>query len=122
MAKHNKPSHPSAEEPKQEDFSTAHPLMRNKSQAQDMLEKAMSRKDENDFKIQEVAQWKQCVNAVAASDNGKMLLRSMIQFAGIMEPPVLNNPNRMVTNTIKGSFYLTWIRPYLEASVRRELE
>lgn len=122
MAKAKQPqSQPSAEEP-QEDFSHAHPLMRHQTQAQAMLEKALARKDADEFKIKEIEQWKRCVNAVAASPDGRMLLRSMLQYSGVLEAPVINNPNRMVTNTIKGSFYLTWIRPYLQPEVRRELE
>ena len=96
--------------------------MRHTSQAQDMLERSLKRHDADDFKIKEITEWKNCINAVASSPNGRMLLRSMIQFSGIMDVPALNNPNRMVTNTIKGSFYLTWVRPYLQPEVRRELE
>lgn len=123
MAKQDKPeSQQAAEEPQQEDFSRAHPLMRNVSQAQDMAERAMKRHEVDDFKIKEIAEWKICINSVASTPNGRMLLRSMLQYSGILDAPVLNNPNRMVTNTIKGSFYLTWVRPYLTPEVRRELE
>jgi hypothetical protein len=123
MVKAKQPeSQPSAEEPQQEDFSRAHPLMRHTTQAQEMLEKAMARKEADDFKIKEIEEWKLCVNSVASSPNGRMLLRSMLQFSGVLEAPQVNNPNRMVTNTIKGSFYLTWVRPFLNPEVRRELE
>lgn len=115
-------SQPSAEEAQPEDFSRAHPLNRHRSQTGDLLEKALARKDADDFKIQEVEEWKRCVNAVASTQNGRMLLRSMLQYSGILDAPKLNNPNQMVTNTIKGSFYLTWVRPYLTPEVRRELE
>ena len=123
MVKQTKPASPQAsEEPKAEDFSHAHPLMRGTSQVQEMVEKSLARKDADDFKIKEVAEWKLCVNAVASTPNGRMLLKSMLQYSGLMDPPQINNPNKMVTNTIKGSFYLTWIRPFLEPDVRKELE
>ena len=123
MVKHSKPDSPQpSEAPVEEDYSTAHPLNRQRSQTQDMLERALSRKNADDFKIEEIKEWKLCVNSVASTDNGRMLLRSMIQYSGLMSPPEVNNPNKMVTNTIKGSFYLTWIRPYLEPEVRREIE
>lgn len=122
MVKHHKPESQQPEAPIEEDFSRAHPLMRHTTQAQEFLEKAMARKDTEDFKIREIAEWKECVNAVASTTHGRMLLKSMLQYSGLLDPPAVNNPNRMVTNTIKGSFYLTWVRPYLKPEVRRELE
>jgi len=123
MVKHSKQESPQQSEvANQEDFSTAHPLNRNRTQASDMIERAMSRKDVDDFKIKEIEQWKVCVNAVASTPNGRLLLRSMLQYSGVLDAPSINNPNKMVTNTIKGSFYLTWVRPYLQPDVRRELE
>lgn len=124
MAKPTKPeSQPSAEiTPKTADFSRAHPLMRSLTQSQELLERQLGRKNIDDFKIKEVDQWKVCVNAVANTTEGKMLLKSMLQYSGVFNPPDIANANKMITNTLKGSFYLTWIRPYLETDVRRELE
>lgn len=123
MVKHSKPeSQPSEADGAQEDFSRAHPLNRNRTQVGDMLERSMQRQEANEFKVKEIAEWEMCVNAVASTPNGRMLLRSMLQYSGILDAPTLNNPNKMVTNTIKGSFYLTWIRPYLQPEVRKELE
>ena len=122
MVKHSKPESQPSEEQLEEDFSTAHPLNRNRTQTQELIERALKRKDADDFKIKEVAEWKLHVNAVAATDSGKVLLRSMLQYSGIMAPPDVTNANRMVTNTIKAGFYLTWIRPFLQPEVRRELE
>lgn len=123
MAKHKQPeSPPHSEETAQEDFSRAHPLNRHRSQTDEMLERALSRKDADEFKIKEIAEWRACVNAVASTPNGRMLLRSMLQYSGVLDAPSVNNPNKMVTNTIKGSFYLTWVRPYLQPEVRKELE
>ena len=123
MAKHSKPESQDSNQPlEQEDFSTAHPLMRNTSQAQELLERSLKRKDADVFKIKEVQDWKVCVNAVASTDAGKILLRSMLQHSGVFNPPDISNANKMVTNTIKGSFYFTWIRPYLAPELRREVE
>jgi len=82
----------------------------------------LRRHEADDFKIKEVAEWKLCVNAVASTSNGRLLLKSMLQYSGVLEAPKINSPNQMVTNAIKGAFYLTWIRPYLEPDVRKELE
>lgn len=124
MVKPQQPESPPSEgtEPQAEDFSRAHPLMRNRTQTDTLLEDALKRKSVDDFKIKEIAEWKLCVNAVANTPNGRMLLRSMLQYSGVLDAPALNNPNKMVTNAIKGAFYLTWIRPYLKPEVRKELE
>lgn len=115
-------SQPLAEEATEEDFSTAHPLMRKRNQSQDFLEAALARQNKDTFKINEIAEWKKCVNTVAASEAGQMLLRSMLQYSGVLSVPNVSSANQMVTNTIKGAFYLTWIRPYLQPEVRKELE
>lgn len=115
-------SQPSNGEQPQEDFSRSHPLMRHTSQAQQFAEEALKRDKAHEFKINEVAEWKRCVNSVASTIEGKLFLKSMIDFSGIMAPPVISNANAMVTNTIKGAFYFTWVRPFLEPKVRKELE
>lgn len=122
MVKPSKPESQGSEQPIEEDFSRAHPLMRHTTQSQELMEKALGRKTAHDFKISEIAEWKKCVNAVANTPNGRMLLKSMLQYSGVLDAPDIANANKMVTNTIKGSFYFTWIRPYLQPEVRRELE
>lgn len=122
MAKPKAPASQPSEEPKQEDFSTAHPLMRHGNQTTDMLEKAMVRKDFDDFQIKEKEQWRIIVNSIASTQNGKLLFKSMIDYAGVLAPPPINNPAKMVTNSLKGAFYFTWIRPYLNPEVRKELD
>ena len=121
MDKHNQPESPQLSEA-QDDFSTAHPLNRHRTQTSDMLEQALKRQDASDFKIKEIAEWKACVNAVASTPNGRLFIRSMLQYSGVLDIPSVNNPNKMVTNTIKAAFYLTWVRPYLEPNVKKELE
>lgn len=122
MAKPKTPESQPSEQAPEEDFSRAHPLMRNKNQAEDLLEKALKRQHVDEFKVNEIVEWKKCVNAVAASEHGALLLKSMLQFSGVLSVPNLGSANQMVTNTIKGSFYLTWIRPYLNPEVRKEIE
>lgn len=122
MVKPKTPASQDSKEPEAENFDTAHPLMRHTTQAQEILERSMKRKDVADFKIQEKEEWKRCVNAIAATDNGKLLFKSMLDYSGLLMPPDITNGSKMVTNTLKGAFYFTWIRPYLETKVRKELE
>ena len=121
MAKQPKQESPQPE-PAAEDNSNLHPLLRGQSRVQGLIDRHKEREEAKEFKIAEVDQWKQCVNSLAASDHGRMFLRSMIQFSGANDPPSIGNPQKMVTNAIKSAFYLTWVRPFLQPDVRKELE
>lgn len=119
-----KPQQAPPPQPEQNDTdnSRLHPLLRGQSPADALMAAATKRKEQKEFQIEEFEEWKKCVNGVAATPNGRMLLRSMIQFSGVNEPPELNNPQKMVTNTIKAAFYLKWVRPVLSPDLRREIE
>lgn len=105
-----------------EDNSRLHPLLRGKNPAENLMAAALARKEQKEFQIEEVEEWKKCVNGLASTPNGRMFIRSMIQFSGVNEPPELGNPQRMVTNTIKAAFYLRWVRPFVNPDLRKELE
>lgn len=125
MARHQgqQASPPAAPEPEQaEDNSKLHPLLRGQQPADALLAAAMRRKEQKEFQIEELEEWKTCVNVLAATPNGKMFLRSMIQFSGVNDAPELSNPQRMVTNTIKAAFYLRWVRPFINPDLRKEIE
>lgn len=118
-----RPQEPQASPPEQaEDNSRLHPLLRGQNPAEALMAAAQRRKEQKEFQIEELEEWKKCVNGVAATPNGQMFLRSMIQFSGINDPPELSNPQRMVTNTIKAAFYLRWVRPFITPDLRKEIE
>lgn len=87
---------------------------------------AQTRLDNRDkwkaFKAAEADKWRLGINSMAASEHGRMLLRAMLDESGILKPPNLGNAQSLITNQIKGAFYLTWVRPFLELKVRQELE
>lgn len=120
------PQEPKVSQPAQpeqaEDNSKLHPLLRGQQPAEALMAAAMRRKEEKEFQIGELETWKECVNGLAATPNGKMFIRSMIQFSGVNDPPELSNPQRMVTNTIKAAFYLRWVRPFINPDLRKEIE
>lgn len=120
-----RPQEPKASPPSEEmseDNSKLHPLLRGQNPAEALMAAATRRKEQKEFQIDELEEWKICVNGLASTPNGQMFLRSMIQFSGVNEPPELGNPQRMVTNTIKAAFYLRWVRPFLNPNLRKELE
>lgn len=116
MANPQQPASPSA------NAEPVHPLLRQVTQADKLMEAARARKEHREFQITELEAWKECVNGMAATPNGQLFLKSMIQHAGNLSPPQLNNPQQMVMNNIKAAFYLSWVRPYLNPELRKELE
>lgn len=123
MARPQEPKASPQVQPEQaEDNSRLHPLLRGQQPSEAFMAAAIKRKEQKEFQIEELEEWKKCVNGVAATPNGQMFLRSMIQFSGVNEPPELGNPQRMVTNTIKAAFYLRWVRPFINLNLRKEVE
>lgn len=122
MVKHSRQASPVTPEPQEADYSRTHPLLRGESQVDSLLAAARKRNEQKEFQITELEAWKTCVNGLAATTNGQMFLRSMIQFSGVNDPPMLGNPQSMVVNTIKAAFYLRWVRPYLSSDLRKDIE
>lgn len=123
MANPKQPASPATPEAEQaEDNSKLHPLLRGQQPAEALMAAALKRKEQKEFQIEELEEWKTCINGLAATPNGKMFLRSMIQFSGVNDAPELSNPQRMVTNTIKAAFYLRWVRPFIQPDLRKEIE
>lgn len=108
--------------PQAEEQLSNHPLMRNAPQADKLLEAARQRKEDREFQVGELKQWKDCVNGVGSTPNGQLFLKSMIQYAGNLRPPTLSNPQKMLVNNIKAAFYLECVRPYLNPDIRKEVE
>lgn len=121
MAKPKEPASPPTSD-NAEDNSKLHPVLRGQSMADKLLAAQHQRKEEQEFRIAELEEWKTCVNGLAATPNGRMFLNSFLQYSGMFDPPHLANPSRMVTNTIKGSFYFSWVRPYLQPELRKDIE
>lgn len=101
---------------------TGHPLLR-PTQLDKFTAAAQKRAQAKEFQIEELGQWRDSLNRIAASPDGQLLLRSMIQFSELHSPPAdYKDTVKMVVDRSRQAFYLTWVRPYLDPQLRKEIE
>ena len=122
MAQRPRTHSPQPTEPEAENFDTAHPLMRHSPQVDNFLKAAEQRKQQKEFQIEELELWKDAVIGLAASPNGRLFLKSMIQFSGYFEPVNTGSAQMMIERAIKASFYLKWVKPFLSPELRSTIE
>lgn len=113
-----------AEDPKQPAPSrnTGHPLLRGESQALDYFAKLRENKEQLAMKAEELKEWKATLNRMASTKDGAQVLRIMIMLSGWQQPGNIKDTVRMVEDNGRIDFYLRWIRPYLDATLRKEIE
>lgn len=116
------PRTPSPQPVEETPFATAHPLLRQATQVDEMLAAAAKRKEAKEFQIEELEVWKDAVNGLAATPNGRLFLKSMLQFTAHFEPVNTGSAQTMVERALKASFYLKWVRPYLNPDLRSAIE
>ena len=101
---------------------SAHPLHRNLSKVSEALER-MAGKDAAEEKfIDDLEEWKKCVQSIAGSPNGTQFLKVMVRHMGLYAPPNTANTVKMVEDAGKRGFYLNFVRPYLTATHKGEIE
>lgn len=99
-----------------------HPLMRQVSQAEDLLKRAAERNDFKEFQITEVEKWRATVKALAQSPDGQLFLKSMLQHSSYFSDIPLAQSNRMIESRIRATFYMNCVRPFLTPDVRSTIE
>lgn len=117
-----KPKQPVSPQAEGEEAQPLHPLLRNLSQVDELLKASAARKEQREFQITELETWRDCVNGLAASPNGRMFLQSMVQFSGLFDPANIRDTMKCVDVGVKSAFYLKWVRPYLNPDLRKEIE
>lgn len=110
------------EEPKKVDNSRSHPLKRSKSALESFIEKMNLHKEKDEFKLGQIEEWEDCVNRLANIPDGKFFLQTMIRHAGFLDAQNTANTVKMVENAGKSAFYLTYVRPFLEEKLRKDIE
>lgn len=122
MAKPTRPVSPPQAADAEENVRGGHPLMRNMPQVDDLMAAARARKAHKEFQITELEQWSDAVNGLASTPNGKLFLKSMLQFSGIFDPANIRDTMGMVDAGIKAAFYMKWVRPHLNPDLRSSIE
>lgn len=117
------PSNKTPHDPAQPSRNTGHPLLKNATQVQAMIDRAAGRDAAKEFEIEELDKWRLSLNRIAATPDGKALFRAMISFSDLFTPPGNSRDTvKMVEDKNKAAFYLKWVRPYLDSSLRKDIE
>lgn len=90
------------------------------------VEKIIARRKEEDrlrdLAIENEAEYKKALNGMAASPNGKLVLKTLIKACGVFDPKEGTDGVALIENNAKRNLYLRFIRPYLEPQMKQELE
>lgn len=105
-----------------EKVSTGHPVLDQMLQTDAFAEAHRKRKELEEFQVAELETWKQTVMVLAASVDGQLFLKSMVQHSGMFEPPSYKDTLKMVEVRLKSEFYLKWVRPFLTPNLRSAIE
>ena len=102
--------------------NTGHPLLKGESQVLEYVARQRENKEQAAMHAEELKEWKATLNRVAATKDGAHMLRVMITLAGIFQPGNIKDTVRMVEDNGKADFYLRWVRPYLDSTLRKDIE
>lgn len=102
--------------------NTGHPLLKNEAQVMQMLKQWQNLENKEEVVIERIEEWKECVNRLASTPDGQHFLRMMIKFSGLFAPANSRDTVKMVETVGKQAFYLTYVRPYLNLTLRKEIE
>lgn len=91
------------------------------STAERLLAAKKEREDRQKTQILNEAEYAMALNAFAASDNGKIILKPMLRYMGWAKPPSKNGVDMVELNGMR-RLYVELIRPYLEPTIRAEIE
>lgn len=104
------------------DGGSAHPLHKNLSRVSEVMDRIAGKDAAEEKFIEDVEDWKKCVQSLAGSPNGTQFLKIMVRHMGLYAAPNTQNTVKMVEDAGKRAFYLTFVRPYLTATHKGEIE
>lgn len=71
---------------------------------------------------EEVAEYTACINRLFSSPDGQFFLNKLLRFAGLTSFDKVLNPAKLVEDRGRQSVWFDLLRPYLDKSIRRELD
>lgn len=102
--------------------TSQHPLHRTMSRMEMALDKLSNKEQVQEQVLEDREEWAKCVKALASSANGKLFFKVMCRHAQVFLPPVPENATKVVLNSARQEFYLKFVRPFLDANHKGEIE
>ena len=72
--------------------------------------------------VENEQEYKKALNSMGKSRNGALVLRTLIKVCGVFEPDDGFDAAALIRKGERRNVYLKFIRPYLEPSIKQELE
>lgn len=114
------PSHKRDE--KEAEKNRDHPLRRQRSITDDLLEAATAREAQKELVIERIEDWKKTLNRLASSPDGQLLFTYMLRACNLFTPGAPKDTVQAVVDKQRQDFYLRFCRPYIDPSIRKEFE
>lgn len=115
------PSHKITAE--EHEHARSHPLRQGRSIADSMIERAGLNQQREEVIIERIEDWKKAVNRLASSPDGKLFFGYLIKSCNLHTPqPNARDTVQAVVDKQRQDFYLRHVRPYLDKSIRAEIE
>lgn len=100
-----------------------HPLVKTQSRIEKALNDLDKRKADDELLIEKIEEeWIPAVRGMASTPNGQVFLRMMVKASGLFTPGTVRDTHASVDQKAKADFYLRHVRPYLDKSIRSEIE
>lgn len=96
--------------------------MREAHAAMDMVKRLKANDQAEEFKIEQMAEWKKALNRLAATPDGKLFIKVMLNHSGLFAQDDNALHAQQVVTRARSAFYRTWVRPHLDKSLRAEIE
>lgn len=72
--------------------------------------------------IENEKDYRAAVNRIFSRNDGKLLIKYLLKFSGIYNDSPQINPAQLIEDKGKRAYYLKMIRPYLDKTLRMEIE
>jgi hypothetical protein len=87
-----------------------------------LSEREEQRKKQQEVVIERADEWKEALNRLLNTDDGKLLAKYLIKFCRVFAPDNSSNQIELVENNGKRKVYLELIRPYLFNQTIKDIE
>lgn len=87
-----------------------------------LLRERMATKDQAQILVDNEKEWARVINLFASTDNGRYFFKILVRICGVFKVDADIAPTKMLEDKGAREVYNKWIRPYLDRSLRMDIE
>lgn len=92
------------------------------SKIADIIKKREESANQKEILVENEKEYRLAVNRVYSTNEGKLLAKIMLRHNGMFKDENQLNPAGLIEEKGKRSYYLRYVRPYLENKLRMQIE